>query len=61
MLDQEEVMASQDSSQLLLMLGWPLLDLASVTELTVQCVKYERHLYLTDSSVPLIASELYSS
>jgi hypothetical protein len=61
MLDQEEVMASPDLSQLLSMLGWPLLDLTSATELTVQYSKHERHLYSIDSSVSLIASELYSS
>lgn len=60
MFDQEEVVVCQDSSQLLV-LGLLLLDLASVTELTVECLKHERHLHSAGSSVSLVASELYSS
>ena len=60
MFDQEEVVACPDSS-LLFVLGLLLLDLASATELTVECLKHERHLYLTGSSMSLVASELYSS
>jgi hypothetical protein len=60
MFDQEEVVACLDSS-LLFVLGLLLLDLASVTELTVECLKHEWHLYLTGSSMSLVASELYSS
>lgn len=65
MFDQEEVVACPDSS-LLFVLGFNillllLLDLASATELTVECLKHERHLYLTGSSMSLVASELYSS
>jgi len=60
MFDQEEVVACQDSS-LLFVLGLLLLDLASAIELTVECLKHERHLHLTGSSMSLVASELYSS
>ena len=60
MFDQEEVVACQDSS-VLFVLGLVLLDLAFMTELRVECLKHEQHLYSIGSSMSLVASELYSS